>query len=72
MAEVLHQDGWFVDRAPGYEDVEDSSNHCVEVTYNNGNLGWEPIWEMRNWKSGDKDTSVIAWRRIRPAYVKSG
>ena len=65
------QFGWVTDRAPTDADSENSSGRCVEVTYTNGLLGWEPSWELRDWCKGKKNTSVIAWRKIREAFLEA-
>lgn len=62
---------WVTDHAPDYADAHDSSGNCVEVTYENGLLGWEPLSEMRNWRAGQNGTQVVAWREIREAFKAS-
>ena len=59
---------WIVDRAPTMNDTHDVGNFCVEVTYTNGMLGWEPVRDLLNWTPESSDVPVVAWRRIRPAY----
>jgi len=65
------QFGWVTDRPPVDADSENSSGLCIEVTYINGLLGWEPSLELRDWVAGEKDTAVVAWRRIRAAYPEA-
>ena len=66
-SEEVMATGWVTDRSPADSDLNDDANGCVEVTYKNGLIGWEPIRELRKWKAGD-NSEVVAWRKIRPAY----
>ena len=58
--------GWVTDRAPTRDDANEYASLCVEVTYANGLLGWEPVAGMRLWTQGQ--SGVVAWRTIRPAF----
>ena len=57
---------WNTDKAPTEADGHEDADHCVEVTYTNGLLGWEPIRDFKKWPADD--SAVVAWRPIRPAY----
>ena len=58
--------GWITDRPPIDTDTSCERNLCVEVTYQNGLIGWEPVSALRQWSA--YDSGVMAWRRIRPAW----
>ena len=60
---------WNTATPPIASDGNPDANYCVEVTYSNGLLGWEPVRDLLNWKHLD-DSAVVAWRKIEPAFVE--
>ena len=39
--------GWITDRPPLLDEGFAEANHCVEVTYENGLMGWEQTHLLR-------------------------
>ena len=62
---------WVTDRPPTEADTHGDASLCVEVTYRNGLLGWEPYYQMCGWKQ-IASNPIVAWRRIGLAFVPSG
>jgi len=59
-------DGWITSYWPSANDTCEAANDCVEVSYKTGLMGWEDC------DNDDlRELGVIAWRKIRPAYVPS-
>lgn len=58
--------GWITDRFPTEDDVREESGFCVEVTYENGLMGWSrPDEFSEDYPEGQK---ILAWRKIRKPY----
>jgi len=58
---------WIVDRPPTDDDTTEEAGRAVEVTYDNGLVGWEHYEDLGGWKH-EAGFGVVAWRKIRPAF----
>lgn len=61
---------WITDRPPREGDCHDGAEGLVEVTRDNGMIGWERVAALCDWKQGEEGYSVLAWRPIFQPYKK--